>query len=330
MFLKQLKIDNETFKAGGLDNLVEALPDAPPPLLNLLYGSGSPAGVYMLVDASLRRQISGLFVLDSIELPALCLFEGKAAEESADFAPWLIDMSIPEPARAAGLAFHRKFFSQHWPAGTSLLIQTDAPFVAVQKHLRRFIKLPVQDDGGLRFFRFWDPRVLHPFLNAIAGDASRMRRMMMTDSGVPLHYVLRHDETDIRLSPDAGKLADTPITAMHLRFADFDPIARERAAERLKRIIDRIQADFARELEHRPRKAIEAAVEHAMQRFGAYGFREHAHLHFFAVWTVFYEPDFERRDPAGKLEEICRSSAPETEKFKAFRDRFDRFSLKAA
>ncbi len=284
----------------------------------------------MLVDASLRREISGLFDLDSIELPALCLFEGKAAETSADFAPWLVDMSIPDSETAAGLLFHRKFFAQHWPAGTSLLIQTDAPFEAVQKHLRRFTKLPVQDDGGLRFFRFWEPRVLRSFLATIAGDAPRMRRMMITDSGEPLHYIFRHNDADIRFSPDTGGLTGTPITPMHLRFADFDPVASARAAERRKRMADRIQADFSRELEHRPRKAIEAAVEHAVQRFETYGFRKHAYLHFFAAWTVFYGPDFEKRDPAGRLEEICLSSAPETERFKAFRDRFDSFSLKAA
>ena len=89
-------------------------------------------------------------------------------------------------------------------------------------------------------------------------------------------------------------------------------------------------ASLPGQLEHWPRKAIKAAVEHAVQRFSAYRFHKHAYLHFFAAWTVFYGPDFEKRDPTGKLEEICLSSAPEAERFKAFRDRFDNFSLKAA
>lgn len=330
VFLRQAQVTGDNTTKTEPDALAELLHDAPPPLLHLLYGPNAPAGVYMLVDADLRREITGLFDLDSIELPALCLFEGKAAETSADFAPWLVDMSIPVPTEAASLPFHRKFFAQHWPVGTSLLIQTNAPFKAVQKHLRRFTKLPVRDDGGLRFFRFWDPRVLRPFLTAIAGDAPRMRRMMMTDSGEPLHYIFRHNDADILFSPDIGELTEIPVTPMHLRFADFDPVARARAVERRKRMADRIQTDFARELEHRPRKAIEAAVEHAVQRFSAYRFHKHAYLHFFAAWTVFYGPDFEKRDPTGKLEEICLSSAPDAERFKAFRDRFDNFSLKAA
>lgn len=330
LFLQQVQIDSDSKKSEGLGNLAEALPAAPGSLLNLLYGPDAPSGVYMLVDASLRREVSGLFDLDSIEHPALCLFEGKAAQESANVAPWLVDMSIPDPKAVASLPFHRKFFAQHWPMGTSLLIQSGAPFKAVQKHLRRFIKLPIQETGGFPFFRFWDPRVLRPFLTAVAGDAPRMRRMMMTDIGDSLHYVLRHEEADIRFSPDAGALAETPVAPMYLRLTDFDPIARARAAERRRRMADRIQADFAQELEHRPRKAIDAAVEHAVQRFEAYGFRKHAYLHFFAAWTVFYGPEFEMRDPAGKLEEICRSPGPEAERFKAFRDRFESFSMEAA
>ncbi|RMC29677.1 DUF4123 domain-containing protein [Paracoccus alkanivorans] len=122
--------------------------------------------------------------------------------------------------------------------------RTDTPFEIVQKHLRRFTKLPVLDDGKMPFFRFWDPRVLRPFLTVIAGDAARMRRIMMTDAGKPLHYVFRHGETDIRFSPEAGEMAETPIAPMYLRFADFDPIARARAAERRRRMADQIQADF--------------------------------------------------------------------------------------
>ncbi|WP_243698783.1 hypothetical protein [Paracoccus alkanivorans] len=67
-----------------------------------------------------------------------------------------------------------------------------------------------------------------------------------------------------------------------------------------------------------------------MQRFEAYGFRKHAHLHFFAAWSVFYGPEFEMRDTTGKLKEICRAPDPEADRFQAFRDRFDSFSMKAA
>lgn len=330
MLLQQQPITAVSGKVAVPTALLEAVPDASPHLLAWLYGPDAPAGVYMLVDGSLWRDVAGIFDLDAIDLPAQCLFEGKAAEESGETAPWLVDMSIPESGNAGGLSFHRRFFARHYPTGTSLLIQTDASFAAMRQYLRRFTQLPVQDDGRVRFFRFWDPRVLHPFLITIADDAPRMRRMMITDAGQPLNYIIHDGEVDICLSPDAEKLADTPVMPMRLYFSDFDTIARARAAERRKRMADRICASFTRELEHRPRKAIEAAVDHAVRIFGGYGFKTYAYLHFFAVWTVFYGPGFETRDPAGTLQEICRSSAPEAERFKAFRDRFDSFKMRAA
>ena len=330
MFLHLRPIAEGSALSNLPDALFEGLPDASPHLLHHLYGAGAPIGVYMLVDGSLWRDVAGIFDLDVIDLPARCLFEGKAAEDAAATAPWLVDMSIPEPEKNSGSPFHRKFFAKHWPLGTSLLIQTSASFAEVRQHLRRFIQLPVQDDGRVRFFRFWDPRVLHPFLTGIADDAPRLRRMMMTDAGRPLNYVIRDGEADLCLSPDARRLSDVPITPMRLSFADFEPMARARAAERRKRMVDRICTSFAKELEYQPREAVEAAADHALRLFGGYGFRTHAHLHFFAVWTVFYGPGFETRDPAGTLQAICRSPAPEAERFKAFRDRFDSFTMRAA
>jgi len=239
-------------------------------------------------------------------------------------------MTVSDRENPGTLTFHRKFFQLHWPVGTSILVQTDASFDEVRQHLRRFTKLPVQDDGKMRFFRFWDPRVLRPFLETIREDGPRLRRMLMTDRGKPLHYVVRHEDANLLFSPETEKLAAEPIIAMRLKYADFDPIARARALERRNRMVDRIEADFAKELAHRPRKAIEAAVDHALQRFGGYGFSVHAHLRFFAAWTVFYGADFETRDPSGKLLKICRSSGPELERFRPFREQLERTAEEVA
>lgn len=330
MPLRQTTIAARPSLPAPLGAFADALPAAPAGLIDALFGPDAPKHVFMLVDASLRSDITGFFDLDSIGQPAACLFDGAATESAQKTAPWLVDLTIPAPDNPGRLSFHRKFFQQHWPVGTSLLIQTDAGFDAIRRHLRRFTRLPVQDDGKLRFFRFWDPRVLRPFLDAIHDDAPRLRRMMLTDDGTPIHYVIRHEDADLRLSPVTEELAGEPVTPMRLNYADFDPIARARAAERRKRMADRICRDFARELEHRPRKAVGAAVNHALQRFGAYGFRIHAHLHFFAAWTVFYGADFESRDPTGKLLEICHSTGPEIERFKAFREQFERSWTEAA
>ncbi|RCW88299.1 DUF4123 domain-containing protein [Paracoccus lutimaris] len=329
MLLTRSPVRNDGPRPAVPPALREALPDLPAGLLAALYGPQAPSGVYMLVDATLRREVSGIFDLDGIALPSECLFNGEAALTHLESAPWIVDMSIRDPDRPTNLGFHRRFFAQHWPVGTSLLVQSDASFAQLRSHLRRFVKLRVRDDGGRRIFRFWDPRVLHPFLEVIKDDAPRLRRLARTDDGTAIRYLIRAGDQDQLYAAEAAELADTPVEPLQLRLSDFDPIARAREIKRRQRIADRIQQDFPAELSGRPRKAIDAAVEYAVNRFGGYGFREHAHLHFFAAWTVFYGPEFEMADPTGRLHEICQETGPELQRFKAFRDRFDSFEIRA-
>ena len=314
-----------------------ALPDVPTALLDALYGPDAPRHAYLLVDGTLRAEVAGLFDLDVIDATARSLFSGAAEEEAGDAGPWLLDLSIPDPETPGDVSVLRDLFERHWPAGYSLLLSTDAPFDALRRHLRRFIKRTVEDDGRLLTFRFWDPRVLTPFLDAIKDDRSRARRMTFTDEGVPLAYVLppRDEEPDaarlagIHVAPDAG-LADEPLRPLRLRYADFDVLARRRAAERRTRMAERLRRDFAAELADRTAEEIQAAVDEAVRRFGSFKFREHAHLHFFAAWSLFYGPTFEKGDTTGELETILRSDAPEAERFRAFRQRLETFTFRKA
>lgn len=324
----------DTASAEGLSALHAALPQVPPALLTALYGVGASRHAYLLVDGTLRAEVAGLFDLDVIDAPARSLFSGEAEEAIGETGPWLVDLSIPDPRKPRHVSVLRDLFARHWPVGYSILISTDASFDALREHLRRFVKRPVLDDGRLLTFRFWDPRVLTPFLRAIEGDRSRARRMTVTDQGTPFAYLLppSRDTADagrlaaIRVVPDA-LLASEPLRPFRLRYADFDAVASARAAERRARMAERLRADFATELADRPAEDVQAAVDAAVARFGAFGFRDHAHLHFFAGWSLFYGPAFETGDPTGELEAILRSDAPEAERFRAFRRRFETFKI---
>ena len=118
MLLQQQPITAGNGKVAVPTALLEAITDASPHLLARLYDPDAPAGVYMLVDGSLWRDVAGIFDLDAIDLPAQCLFEGKAAEESGETAPWLVDMSIPEPGEAGSLSFYLRaaLAGRHQPA----------------------------------------------------------------------------------------------------------------------------------------------------------------------------------------------------------------------
>ncbi|SFJ14596.1 DUF4123 domain-containing protein [Jannaschia pohangensis] len=323
----EARVPNVLPLTGSAAQICERLSDAPPGAVQTLYGPEAPRNVFLLVDATLRAEVAGIFDLDSIDHPARCLFGGDAAEDYGDAAPWIADLSIPDPE--GDLAFHRDFFARHWAADNSVLIQTDATMGEVRRHLRRFTKLPVRDDGRRLFFRFWDPRILPDFLRIIDHDAGRARRMMMTDDDVPLTYLVRTGDDVVQFRPDIPACVAVPVAPMYLNLADFDPISRAREAERRQRIANRITEDFRTELAGRKPEEIERLVTAALQRFGAFGFTRHAHLHFFAVWTVLYGLGFEEYDTTGKLQKICRSDAPEDERFRAFRKWFDTFTLEA-
>jgi hypothetical protein len=294
----------------------------------MLYGAGAPDHVFALIDATLRSEAAGIFDLDVIDRPATCLFSGAAFEQYAEAAPWLVDLSVAD-AEAEDLSEHKDFFERHWPTQTNVLIQTNTSMADLKRHLRRFVQLPVIEDNTRRFFRFWDGRLLPDFLRAVASDGPRARRMGLTDDDIELCYICQGPDGPIAFVPDAKALAPLPVSAMTLSFKDFDATARAEHAARCARMAQRIQSDFAVHLSGRSIEQITSTVRAAVDRFIGFGFREHAHLHFFAAWSVLYGVGFEQADTTGRLQDICRSNAPEKERFAAFRAWFDTFTMAA-
>ena len=142
-----------------------------PELKTLLFDqpdAEQPLNTYLVVDATLRKDITGFFDLDSIDVPVKCLFTGDAAEELKEVAPYLIDLTLSKEAlnnKDKIPSFHRDFFESHWNQGTGILVRTIAAMDEVHYHLRKFTQ--VQDDNGKVFFlRFWHGMTLHYFLSA--------------------------------------------------------------------------------------------------------------------------------------------------------------------
>lgn len=113
-----------------------------------------PARAYAVIDAAQDEQFA-LSIPRTFKLPMSSLFEGRAAAAMTTVAPYLVPF---DPAHE---------FVDHWCErwGTNLgilLISAAAP-VDLLKHLRHIFV--VQDEGGQEyFFRFYDPRVIVPFI----------------------------------------------------------------------------------------------------------------------------------------------------------------------
>ena len=119
------------------------------------------------------RQLAGEFrlyaVLDACDAPAiqskvtelgpsraLCLYRGEIAPEILEVAPYLV--RIDE-------ALLQWLVDTVWSEPWGIFVVAKLEPEAVRKHLRKF--LMVKDpDGEPMYFRYYDPRVLPPFLTS--------------------------------------------------------------------------------------------------------------------------------------------------------------------
>ncbi|WP_298260259.1 DUF4123 domain-containing protein [uncultured Litoreibacter sp.] len=173
-----------------------------PELFQLLFG-GSAEHTYLVVDAHLRQSITKVFDLDTLNLPTRCLFKGDAEEQFAQSAPFLIELTLPADRVSP---FHRSFFTDHWDAGTGILLRSDAPMDVIWTHLRKFIR-STSEHSPDRFFRFWETNATRDYFEAIALVPSRCKDLFELKSGHWVSMIISH----ANITGDTVKIA--PIRA---------------------------------------------------------------------------------------------------------------------
>ncbi len=140
---------------------------------------------YFLVDASARRRVVGVFDLDPLPVPGCSLFRLEDAPQLADASPYLLHL---DPAPYPNL-FIRRLFDRHWGHGTGIFLRSAAAMDDLQRHLRRFVRLP-QMDGQPVVFRFWDPLVMAAWLAALQHDPARLKRVFGGDDAPMITAIL--------------------------------------------------------------------------------------------------------------------------------------------
>ncbi|KIT15172.1 DUF4123 domain-containing protein [Jannaschia aquimarina] len=133
----------------------------PPALRKALFGQPAPnegsapsppLHTYAVLDAA---RVQGLpEMLETSGLDHACLFQGEAAEDYRDVAPYLVHLE-------EGQQLTRQLFIQGdapwemWDAEPGVFLRSTAPLDALKKHLRKFTKVQDQD-GRWVYFRFWE------------------------------------------------------------------------------------------------------------------------------------------------------------------------------
>lgn len=116
------------------------------PWFAVLDAAVDPNAPYQAAEFGLRRQ---------------SLYEGSLGKRVEHVAPHLISFDPQNP--------FAEWLFKWWRRPHGILLQSSAAFEDVRRHFRRF--LLVRNDAGKKFrLRFYDPRVLRPFLTACNPD----------------------------------------------------------------------------------------------------------------------------------------------------------------
>ncbi|WP_179381730.1 DUF4123 domain-containing protein [Jannaschia marina] len=113
-----------------------------------------PLHTYAVLDAA---RVPGLpEMLDGSGLDHACLFQGQAASELRDVAPWLV--RLEESHGLTRALFTRGDGPNHlWDKEPGIFLRSQEALDAVRKHLRKFTKVR-DEDGRWYYARFWEPR----------------------------------------------------------------------------------------------------------------------------------------------------------------------------
>ena len=141
---------------------------------------GSPEQVpsmrtYAILDAAKAPyQLTG--VLSDAGLSFLSLFQGDAAEDFEECAPYLVELSI-EHDLTRRLMTRTADGGGLWDKGLGIYFRSRAPIEELRRHFRKFTRLP-DADGKWFYFRFWESSVIPGFLQRLPRERQDQFRML--------------------------------------------------------------------------------------------------------------------------------------------------------
>lgn len=129
-------------------------------LKSILAGAPQGAKTYALMDCALDSTIYP--TIQGSGCPMKCLYAEAWQSGLADIAPYLVELAPNAP-------FYTTLLSWDWYANWGCFVQSNADLDRLVSHLQTLTTAQVPG-GQHAFFRFYDPRVLRPFLAVAAPD----------------------------------------------------------------------------------------------------------------------------------------------------------------
>jgi hypothetical protein len=232
---------------------------SPEDLAEELQGTGP---LYALLDAAvdpavLRALHDGGAIFES-------LYEGSRSRALASVAPYLAQLSV-------GSALFEALSRRGWGKSWGVVLAAPAPLAEVRRHFRRWLVVETEAGQALHF-RFYDPRVLRPFL----ASATEGERRAFFGPVTAFFVEGRRADTLLRFAREgaAVRAPSPPWDLPRIRDAQLDVFSRERMDAFVERMAERIEDRAARwtagpgEVRALIREEIERAARHGVAAQG--------------------------------------------------------------
>lgn len=354
--------DVPSLKNGSL----EGQPWAPEMMMALLFAQPSDPGAprlstFMIVDGAARKIVNDAPDLINLRkgLRAHCLFNGKAARDLAEVAPYIVDISMPLDVAKRNRGIHwflRDFFQMHWRRNTAIILRTASSMNRVRRHFRRFTR--VRDEAGKWFyFRFFDPRVASDFFSGMRADPDRVMRWFVSREGDLIDaLMMEHPARDgyvklirpvfgLDFHPNPWSqqmwsveavpqnlpfpstdwqheyLAQRPTGSYFFTEADREVLVGGTIDRRTREMTDRLMSDFPDRDSKISRESIYFLVKEAVERYYSLGFRNTDDVYLLTAFDYIYGRGYEVRDRTGRLGDILYSDLPPRERLRDYKIR---------
>ncbi|WP_406721212.1 DUF4123 domain-containing protein [Thioclava litoralis] len=258
---------------------------------------------FAILDAAKTSALPSM--LQESGLANVSLFNGKAAEDLAEVAPYLVQLDVNND-------FVRRLFTDTdsrvglWRCQLGIFIKSDATLEKLQRVFRKFTRVRDQE-GKWSFFRFWEPEVASVHFEYLLRHSELAQRWFHTADGHSINYTIFL--LDGCAAQYSMKKSTSPDVSPPFQLQNAEKQAFK--ARRMEKSLELIRHRLARLFPDKSTSQIHDTVQMITARFVPYGFRNTGSLFALSWFELQHGPNFDQKMPLKMLRDLREVNTPE-------------------